>query len=609
MRPLGIEPYKRLNWSSLNAGQRRYAMWQHNLARQRRGLPLDPYKDWPGGNDPQDIRNHFTRAQQSIESSTNQEAESELQQTDYSTTPRPGPSGEYTARPLHPITEALFNHGEQEKETPSNTRELTDSQLQTEFNNIISTIDPNRTDTMPDSLPGAAMEIDGHLRKRPRHDETVPAASESPTQAGHSGGGGVSGESDDLAGYVIPRTRFSQGTFVRKFHKTHKFLCYGVAPVMLKSTAGGGSTFFLTTPLMRIPVQNPQLYLSFNEFNRLFTGEECIGVEVKVIQRNVRVAFETNNTTSSLATLNQNKNGIVAIGLNKQHWFADGDVTFDATAPMVPTKFGTPTVNYGPMYYGTSVTGTVQTGIPCSFTGTPCIMNTYAAMSIWQEGPGATAPSRGWPDLTQHVHQYDAADFVGKEVCCYKYKPKYGALRTHPQFLYYGAAPQNQTIPMGQHQSESQAITLGNLGPPVGRSWQVAGVTSFSGIVGNTPWNGNIEKSQYLRMVDTAHDGDSRAHMQPSLHVGVMPVPSMTTTTNNTGVPSNWTDVQGYFDVECTMITKFHWRNEYAAVNTTGASDFAESQCPISTADAATVLASSATRLGLLTDQIANYMP
>ena len=40
-RPLGPPPDERPNWDSLNEGQRRYAWEQYNLAKVRRGIPID----------------------------------------------------------------------------------------------------------------------------------------------------------------------------------------------------------------------------------------------------------------------------------------------------------------------------------------------------------------------------------------------------------------------------------------------------------------------------------------------------------------------------------------------------------------------------------------
>ncbi|MGL5689581.1 MAG: hypothetical protein ACRDD8_02070, partial [Bacteroidales bacterium] len=47
-RPLGPPPDERPNWDSLNEGQRRYAWEQYNLAKVRRGIPIDhPIPDTP----------------------------------------------------------------------------------------------------------------------------------------------------------------------------------------------------------------------------------------------------------------------------------------------------------------------------------------------------------------------------------------------------------------------------------------------------------------------------------------------------------------------------------------------------------------------------------
>ncbi|GFR09372.1 hypothetical protein TNCT_422591 [Trichonephila clavata] len=43
---------------------------------------------------------------------------------------------------------------------------------------------------------------------------------------------------------------------------------------------------------------------------------------------------------------------------------------------------------------------------------------------------------------------------------------------------------------------------------------------------------------------------------QPTLHVGVQPVPSLTTKNIATGDIAKWTDAQGYFEVEATMVVE-----------------------------------------------------
>ena len=40
-RPLGPPPDERPNWDNLNEGQKRYAWEQYNLAKVRRGIPID----------------------------------------------------------------------------------------------------------------------------------------------------------------------------------------------------------------------------------------------------------------------------------------------------------------------------------------------------------------------------------------------------------------------------------------------------------------------------------------------------------------------------------------------------------------------------------------
>jgi hypothetical protein len=58
------------------------------------------------------------------------------------------------------------------------------------------------------------------------------------------------------------------------------------------------------------------LYLTPGEHRSLPAGCEVVEVIVRIYQRNLRVAFETNAANYTLATLNQNKNGLKAIGLH-----------------------------------------------------------------------------------------------------------------------------------------------------------------------------------------------------------------------------------------------------------------------------------------------------
>ncbi|KAF5205970.1 Vp-like protein, partial [Thalictrum thalictroides] len=114
---------------------------------------------------------------------------------------------------------------------------------------------------------------------------------------------------------VIPRPISNSGGFTMVFRKVHTFISYGCAWKVLKYNNHAGA-YLGTTSLMNVPVDQPWFYLSPSEFKLLPRGALCTKVRVNGVMRNPRTAFETNSSTSSLATLNQNKFMVKADGLN-----------------------------------------------------------------------------------------------------------------------------------------------------------------------------------------------------------------------------------------------------------------------------------------------------
>lgn len=148
MRPLGIPPYNRANWSSLNAGQKRYAMTQYNRARTNRNLPIDPYNDWG--------RVH-------IGSSSNNNATSSTTASARSTSPRPSTSRNPEPLPSvsgtqerQEISDAELVELVEQLEYEVENRNLERSHLEDEFLRIIN----------DHGLP-LPEELEGHTRDMP----------------------------------------------------------------------------------------------------------------------------------------------------------------------------------------------------------------------------------------------------------------------------------------------------------------------------------------------------------------------------------------------------------------------------------------------------------
>jgi hypothetical protein len=71
-----------------------------------------------------------------------------------------------------------------------------------------------------------------------------------------------------------------------------------------------------------------------------------------------------------------------------------------------------------------------------------------------------------------------------------------------------------------------------------------------------------IEKDQILY---TGPTGTKRAATQPSLHIGIQPVPALTTTSTlaENAQFNSWTDSRAYWDVTCTMVVDEYQPTQY----------------------------------------------
>lgn len=558
---------KNPNWNKLNAGQQRYAEEQWMLARIRRGLQV-----------PEPDSNNVTVA---VPSTSNQPTTS-------TTTPYPYEDSGGSPPTIDDFNLDLFDDNNQPPASPQPSASnalvpyMSESQLQSPVVTGGSARRPSEN------------AAGGTVAKRQRYNDQR-GGSQLPGTAGGQGsssGGGIGGASEDMPIMEIPRPFNYKGHYTRSFHKQHKFLTFGIAPNVVFNTLSppeNGNVYFMTTGLASIPVHLPHLYLTPMEFQQLRPGERVTSVRVTVVQRNVRVAFETSASTSGLATLNQNKNGVYAIGLNQTGYGVDSTYTgYDATEPMKPTQALAATYNSAVQFYGVdNSAGAFNDTIPTHQFGIPIALTAYWTPAMCKFSQG------GWPNIEQYVTSYDAADAVGQVICDYVYKPKVGLLKKDawpriagtPYRGVSGTSNQNTTIPNGRSGSNTnQRLQLQNIGHP----FPAPAATPVS--IGNShsDWesddtDGNsfaysdfIEKSQFVSKGIDPHNENHNISVQPSLHVGVEAVPKLGPPQALTSpIPTSWTDVQSYFDVSCTMHTEWFERAEFAFPQPNGDPDIA----------------------------------
>lgn len=392
----------------------------------------------------------------------------------------------------------------------------------------------------------------------------LPGTAKGQGSADAGDGGGVSGAS---GGLVLPRPDHYFSTNRKVFEKRFKFLTSGFAnkifefdKVAITGRMAAHSMYYMSTGLASLPVDRVWFYMSPQEFSILQEGDTVMSVKVVVIQRNVRVGFETNASTSQLATLNQNKNGLTAEGLNLKGYGVDLSYTADTAAPMVPSAVAKIKDDLSEQFYGVpnKTTDKFKTVIPCAQVGNYYALPNYFCMAT------SNLQSGGWPNLQCDIEEFDAADHVGSPIVAYEYQPKMGILKPDPLHRLWGApdisaftsaTAAEWNAPDGVGNSEGRQSSIIQAGS--GTLYKTLKKENETGHGDPSPaafdYTQRIEKAGWM---STGLWGNNQhQHVQPSLHVGVGPVPSELAAT---GVPTKWTNVQAYFDVVTTMEVMHH---------------------------------------------------
>jgi hypothetical protein len=372
------------------------------------------------------------------------------------------------------------------------------------------------------------------------------------------------------------------------YRKVHKFMTFGLAPNILQSDHTSTQAYvanFLTSYLAEIPWHIPALYMNPSEFSLLDRGARCTEVSIEVYYRGTTIQFATASSATNLATLNQINDIAIAHALNKTGQGSNVSFTsFDATQTMIPTGIAKPKYDvvgssYRGMlqdYYGTDQpNANFINYIPHHQVGRQTFLYNYWAQTT-AKGTNVSPNNQfgGWPSLADKIHQLDGKTAVNTCVLKSHYKPKMGMLTTPLTNTGHGLPTANHrwptdttiTVNVGGHLPESRLVTMHGV-TQTASGGALASVSESTNRMGNsdiatitdpvlnlyTP----IEKSQMSR---TGLWGEMDPHVQPSIHIGVQPVPALTTSSTLTSSveDGNWTDVRAYWEVIATMHTKEH---------------------------------------------------
>ncbi|QRK03673.1 capsid protein 1 [Duck-associated ambidensovirus 2] len=384
--------------------------------------------------------------------------------------------------------------------------------------------------------------------------------------------GGAS--SDGMMVHYIERPISHFGVKESVYTKLHKVMTFGLAPNIINAE-GATSSKWLTSYLAEIPWHIPAFFLNPSEFELISNGSQVKEVHIEVIYRGSTIQFETATTTSGIATLNQINDIAVATGLNRTGWGSNVRFkSFDQNEPMIPTALRRPT--YGQAdgvtkgmevdYYGTeNNTPEFTTSIPKHQLGRHVFLYNYWANSSRSENPiGSNALFGGWPCLAEKINQMDGKTVVNQVVLQSSYTPKMGLLKKP-----LGVASHGLPYPTGGESFKVYGLNTfaSNRGADITapstvldpyqlelQSKDQANVASSASAVEPDFTNFlPIEKSQYAR---SGLWGNPGGHIQPSLHIGVQPVPALSTAAilgDNQNF-NKWTDTRAYWEIKATMI-------------------------------------------------------
>lgn len=289
--------------------------------------------------------------------------------------------------------------------------------------------------------------------------------------------------------------------------------------------------------------------------------------------RNPRTAFETNASTSNLATLNQNKfiqyaTGLVnnTRGFNCVYTFGTATNTMRPTSlemidetffkKVISTMYGTDPNNWLKPNWTDGAT------LPCSLLNLPMQFPSYYAMyanKVMNNG------EVGWQMINEKITKVDASALIGKKIIDYNYSPTLSYLSMPWNNVYTGRTQTGGLNHTGFKLTDTSSISLpnqlhidnakGQSSSNTSNNFQILSDNNWKKIFTNN-FNRYIEPIECGQYIKQGLKPSSSVKIQPSLHVGVCAVPQLTTT-NAYFVPDKFIDIECTWDIQTEMICEY----------------------------------------------------
>lgn len=372
-----------------------------------------------------------------------------------------------------------------------------------------------------------------------------------------SGGSGDGNANNKMMVYEPERPLTLFGKKMSTYRKVHRFLTFGIAPVWISRdlTTPTENQRYLTTALAEIPWEYPLLYMTQSEFDLLPVGSYVKEVRVRVVHRGNRIAFETGEVATRLATLNQIQNIHIGFGLNKTGWGNNVTYTaFDATNPMKPTAVGAPTYNtYDENFYGLSnADANFAVIIPTHQIGSQYPLTNYFSLINAVQNFG------GVPPLAENLQFMDGKTTINQEVASFKYNPKIAPIKVPLKHIRSGLPL--MTAGAAALVIHTNGCIENTFNASITGTQDATGATQANNQIANAIQNNSssgqftlfdpIEKSQFMKQGPWGQY--QNPSIQPSLHIGIQAIPSLSSQ-NILSPITNYTDCQADWDVFCEM--------------------------------------------------------
>ncbi len=419
---------------------------------------------------------------------------------------------------------------------------------------------PSRPDTsvpavqepeVPREADMAAAQVD-NARKRLRPDPGPEDPLSAAAPSGHSSRADGGFDSSQGPEHHIDRGGYKNGGGFMYYKKVHHLKSFAIPFLNVVQ----GANKWVTTPLAEIPWDRMFLYMSRDEFNLIPDGSHVVSCKIEVQNLVSSTQFPTGATTSTTATFNHPKIGILGFDLDKcSRGGRTTKYTMSANTEMKVDSVAE--VNYDDFIlkqYGTDQVTVNWNTSEVPGTCFPIPYNLYNYFTVYQPtfaiaaANGFTAANApGYENFNACLTQFNLNDSTWDTVFEREYK--FTSAPIGPPFRALEIFTGNETSGVGKNVYTNLRRTITGLKPnePV--------IISES-IVPSNENNVNLVKYQSTRIEQGTNmsigDNPNKPARQPTAYFGMKAIPKLSSLSNSTRA-DEFVHAEVYFVVTASM--------------------------------------------------------